>query len=172
MPKSSCGTSFGCSRRAVITGTKKNGFYKRKGQSRDKTRPAYNKERTIIPRDKSRKKYEQLSHHHAVRSPQKRAKPNNFAQIEAAAEVVVPHIDVSPADAEQVAEEIHTPHHTPLVRPQRKCLKRRIIAKESMFDETLSINHLTRVSYIMSIIYIYIYIIIKPVGYHYHRFFS
>ena len=132
------------------------GFYERKVGDKNTKSPSYHKQRYIIPRDKSRKKYEQLSHHHAVRSPQKRAKPNNFAQIEAAAEVVVPHIDVSPADAEQVAEEIHTPHHTPLVRPQRKCLKRRIIAKESMFDETLSINHLTRVSYIMSIIYIYI----------------
>ena len=158
------------------TGKKKNNGFtpKIKGKTKDKLQASFFKERTIIPRDKSRKKYEQLSHHHAVRSPQKRAKPNIFAQIEAAAEVVVPHIDVSPADAEQVAEEIHTPHHTPLVRPQRKCLKRRIIAKESMFDETLSINHLTRVSYIMSIIYIYIYIYIisKPVGYHYHRFFS
>ena len=150
---------------------KNHGFYKQKGQTKDNTRPSFKKERLIAQPNALRKRVA-ASHHHELRSPQKRAKPNNFAQIEAAAEVVVPHIDVSPADAEQVAEEIHTPHHTPLVRPQRKCLKRRIIAKESMFDETLSINHLTRVSYIMSITYIYIYIISKPVGYHYHRFFS
>ena len=126
---------------------KNKGFSKRKAGGKDKKDPSFHKQRYIIPRDKSRKKDEQLSHHHAVRSPQKRAR------IEAAVDLPC---EVSPADAEQVAEEIHTPHHTPLVRPQRKCLKRRIIAKESMFDETLSINHLTRVSYIMSIIYIYI----------------
>ena len=132
---------------------KKHGFYKQKGKTKDKLQASFFKERLIVPN--ALRKRVAVSHHHELRSPQKRAKPNNFAQIEAAAEVVVPHIDVS-ADAEQVAEEIHTPHHTPLVRPQRKCLKRRIIAKESMFDETLSINHLIRVSYIMSIIYIYI----------------
>ena len=140
------------------TGKKKNyGFTpKKKGKTKDKLQASFFKER-LIAQPNALRKIDAESHHHAVRSPQKRAKPNIFAQIEAAAEVVVPHIDVSPADAEQVAEEIHTPHHTPLVRPQRKCLKRRIIAKESIFDETLSINHLTRVSYIMSIIYIYIY---------------
>ena len=140
------------------TGKKKNyGFTpKKKGKTKDKLQASFFKER-LIAQPNALRKIDAESHHHELRSPQKRAKPNNFAQIEAAAEVVVPHIDVSPADAEQVAEEIHTPHHTPLVRPQRKCLKRRIIAKESMFDETLSINHLTRVSYIMSITYIYIY---------------
>ena len=79
----------------VFGKVKNNRFCKRKGQSRDKTRPAYNKERTTIPRDKSRKKDEQLSHHHLVRSPQKRAR------IEAAVDLPC---DVSPADAEAFAE--------------------------------------------------------------------
>ena len=47
---------------------KKNCFFKRKGQSRDKTRPAFTKETTIIPRNQTRKK----THHHTPRSPQKK----------------------------------------------------------------------------------------------------
>ena len=100
------------------------------------------------------------------RSPQKRARiepaeevVETFTQIEAAKEVVLPHIDVSPADAEQAAEELHTPHYVPpvAVKPQRLCLKRRISENSSIFDEALGVNDLARVSYIMSIIYIYIY---------------
>ena len=141
----------------------------RKGQSRDKTRPAFTKETTIIPRNQTRKK----THHHTPRSPQKRARMEaaeevveTFTQIEAADEVVLPHIDVSPADAEQAAEELHTPHYVPpvAVRPQRLCLKRRISENSSIFDEALGVNDLARVSFIMSIVYththayIYIYI--------------
>ena len=71
------------------------GFYERKRPSRDKTRPAYNKERTIIPHHQARKADEKLSYHHLVRSPQKRK------IIEAAVDLPC---DVSPADAEPFAE--------------------------------------------------------------------
>ena len=85
------------------TGKKKNnGFYKIKGKSKDKLQASFFKERLIVPN--ALRKRVAASHHHELRSPQKRAKPNNFAQIEAAAEVVVPHIDVYPADAEPFAE--------------------------------------------------------------------
>ena len=53
---------------------KNKGFSKRKAGGKDKKDPSFHKQRYIIPRDKSRKKDEQLSHHHAVRSPQKRAR--------------------------------------------------------------------------------------------------
>ena len=71
------------------------GFWKRKAGGKDTKDPSFHKQRYLIPRDKSRKKDEQLSHHHAVRSPQKRAR------IEAAVDVPC---DVSPADAEPIAE--------------------------------------------------------------------
>ena len=74
---------------------KKNGFRKEKRPSRDKTRPAFTKETTIIPRNQTRKK----THHHTPRSPQKRAR------IEAAVDVPC---DVSPADAEPFAEPLST----------------------------------------------------------------
>ena len=119
---------------------KKNGFCKQKRQSRDKTRPAFNKETTIV-QPNALWKIVAATHHHELRSPQKRAKTTDFAEIEAAEEVVLPHIDVSPADAEQAAEELHTPHYVPpvAVRPQRLCLKRRIIENSSIFDEALSV---------------------------------
>ena len=81
---------------------KKNGFSNRKLGTKNKKHPSFNKERLIVPN--ALRKRVTVSHHHELRSPQKRAKPNNFAQIEAAAEVVVPHIDVYPADAEPFAE--------------------------------------------------------------------
>ena len=81
---------------------KKHGFYKQKGKTKDKLQASFFKERLIVPN--ALRKRVAASHHHELRSPQKRAKPNNFAQIEAAAEVVVPHIDVYPADAEPFAE--------------------------------------------------------------------
>ena len=74
---------------------KNKGFSKRKAGDKNTKSPSYHKQRYIIPRDKSRKKDEQLSHHHAVRSPQKRAR------IEAAVDVPC---DVSPADVEPFAE--------------------------------------------------------------------
>ena len=81
---------------------KKHGFYKQKGKTKDKLQASFFKERLIVPN--ALRKRVAASHHHELRSPQKRAKPNNFAQIEAAAEVVVPHIDVYPANAEPFAE--------------------------------------------------------------------
>ena len=74
---------------------KSHGFWKRKAGGKDTKDPSFHKQRYIIPRAKSRKKDEQLSHHHAVRSPQKRAR------IEAAVDLPC---DVSPADAEPFAE--------------------------------------------------------------------
>ena len=74
---------------------KKHGFYKHKAGDKNTKSPSFHKQRYIIPRAKSRKKDEQLSHHHAVRSPQKRAR------IEAAVDVPC---DVSPADVELFAE--------------------------------------------------------------------
>ena len=112
---------------------KSHGFYKPKAGGKDTKDPSFHKQRYIIPRDNQTRK--KVSHHHTPRSPQKRARieaaeevVGTFTQIEAADEVVLPHIDVSPADAEQVAEELHTPHYVPpvAVRPQRLCLKRRI----------------------------------------------
>ena len=71
------------------------GFYERKVGDKNTKSPSYHKHRYIIPRDTSRKIDEQLSHHHAVRSPQKRAR------IEAAVDLPC---EVSPADAEPFAE--------------------------------------------------------------------
>ena len=105
---------------------KKNGFSNRKLPSRDKTRPAFTKERLIVQPNALRKalrktlQKEHLTHHQVPRSPQKRARieaaeevVETFTQIDAAEEAVLPHIDVSPADAEQAAEELHTPHYVP-----------------------------------------------------------
>ena len=75
-----------------------------KAGTKDNTRPSFKKERLNVQQTNALRKRVAASHHHELRSPQKRAKPNNFAQIEAAAEVVVPHIDVYPADAEPFAE--------------------------------------------------------------------
>ena len=110
---------------------KSHGFHKHKAGDKNTKSPSYHKQRYIIPRDHTRKNDKEPSHHHEFRSPQKRAKPNNFAQIEVVGEIDLTR-DVSPADVEQVAEELHTPLHMPLVRPQRVCLKRRITAKESI----------------------------------------
>ena len=74
---------------------KSHGFYKPKAGGKDTKDPSFHKQRYVIPRAKSRKKDEQLSHHHAVRSPQKRAR------IEAAVDLPC---NVSPADAEPFAE--------------------------------------------------------------------
>ena len=84
---------------------KKNGFSNRKRPSRDKTRPAlFTKETTIIPRHQTRKADEKPSHHHAVRSPQKRAR------IEAAEEVVLSqilsHVSEPLSSASLVTEEL------------------------------------------------------------------
>ena len=73
---------------------KKNGFCKQKRQSRDKTRPAFTKETTIVQPNALRKKVAE-SHHHTPRSPQKRTR------MEAAVDLPC---DVSPADAEPFAE--------------------------------------------------------------------
>ncbi len=89
---------------------KKHDFCKQKTGDKNRQSPSYHKQRTIVQPSVKRNEYrialkkERLTHHQVPRSPQKRAKPNNFAQIEAAAEVVVPHIDVYPADAEPFAE--------------------------------------------------------------------
>ncbi len=131
-----------------------------------------NKEKLTVQPSVKRKALRKASHHHTPRSPQKtKQKPieivtddeevvETFTQIEAAEEVVLPHIDVSPADAEQVAEELHTPHYVPpvAVRPQRLCLKRRISENSSIFDEALGVNDLARVSYIISILHTHIYV--------------
>ena len=156
---------------------KKHGFYKQKAGTKNKKHASFKKERLNVQQTNALRKIVAESHHHTPRSPQKRARieaaeevVETFTQIEAAKEVVLPHIDVSPADAEQAAEELHTPHYVPpvAVRPQRLCLKRRISENSSIFDEALGVNDLARVSYIMSIVYthththtyIYIYIYI------------
>ena len=74
---------------------KSHGFYKRKAGDKNTKSPSFHKQRYIIPRDKSRKKDEQLSHHHLVRSPQKRTR------MEAAVDLPC---DVFPVDAEPFAE--------------------------------------------------------------------
>ena len=74
---------------------KSHGFYKQKAGGKDTKDPSFHKQRYIIPRDKSRKKDEQLSHHHLVRSPQKRTR------MEAAVDLPC---DVFPVDAEPFAE--------------------------------------------------------------------
>ena len=146
---------------------KKHGFWKQKGGDKNRKSPSFNKEKLTVQPSVKRKALRKASHHHTPRSPQKRARieaaeevVETFTQIEAAEEVVLPHIDVSPADAEQAAEELHTPHYVPpvAVRPQRLCLKRRISENSSIFDEALGVNDLARVSYIMSIVYTHTYI--------------
>ena len=58
---------------------KKNGFCKQKRQSRDKTRPAFTKETTIVQpnalRKALREKKERFTHHQVPRSPQRRQPP-------------------------------------------------------------------------------------------------
>ena len=73
---------------------KKNGFSNRKLPSRDKTRPAFTKERLIV-QPNARRKIVAVTHHHELRSPQKRTR------MEAAVDLPC---DVSPADAEPFAE--------------------------------------------------------------------
>ncbi len=80
----------------MVFGKKKNnGFKHQKAGTKNKKRLSFHKQRYIIPRDKSRKKDEQPSHHHAVRSPQKRTR------MEAAVDLPC---DISSADAEPFAE--------------------------------------------------------------------
>ena len=71
---------------------KSHGFRKPKGQTKDNTRPSFFKERLIVPN--ALRKRVAASHHHAVRSPQKRTR------IEAAVDLPC---DVSSADAEPFA---------------------------------------------------------------------
>ena len=73
---------------------KNHGFRKQKGQTKDNTRPSFKKERLIAQPNALRKRVA-ASHHHELRSPQKRAR------IEAAVDVPC---DVSPADVEPFAE--------------------------------------------------------------------
>ena len=56
---------------------KSHGFYKPKAGGKDTKDPSFHKQRYVIPRDnQTRKKDKEPSHHHAVRSPQKkRQKP-------------------------------------------------------------------------------------------------
>ena len=72
---------------------KKKAFFKRKRPSRDKTRPAFIKEK-LIAQPNALWKIDAESHHHAVRSPQKRTR------TEAAVDLPC---DVSSADAEPFA---------------------------------------------------------------------
>ena len=51
---------------------KKNGFCKQKRQSRDKTRPAFTKERLNVQQTNALRKKVAESHHHTPRSPQKK----------------------------------------------------------------------------------------------------
>ena len=74
---------------------KHSSFWKRKRPSRDKTRPAFAKERLNVQQTNALRKKVAESHHHTPRSPQKRAR------IEAAVDLPC---DVSPADAEPFAE--------------------------------------------------------------------
>ena len=78
-----------------------------KAGTKNTKHPSFNKEK-YIPRDKSRKKDEQPSHHHAVRSPQKRAR------IEAAVDLPC---DISPADAELFAEPFPVAEPSPVAEP-------------------------------------------------------
>ena len=72
---------------------KKHGFYKQKGKTKDKLQASFFKERLIVPN--ALRKRVAASHHHLVRSPQKRTR------IEAAVDLPC---DVSPADVEPFAE--------------------------------------------------------------------
>ena len=93
----------------MVFGKKKNnGFKHQKAGTKNKKHLSFHKQRYIIPRDKSRKKDEQPSHHHAVRSPQKRTR------MEAAVDVPC---DVSPADAEPFAEPFSVAEPFPVAEP-------------------------------------------------------
>ena len=70
-----------------------NCFCKKKGKTKDKLQASFFKERLIVPN--ALRKRVAASHHHLVRSPQKRTR------IEAAVDLPC---DVSPADAELFAE--------------------------------------------------------------------
>ena len=83
---------------------KNHGFRKRKGQTKDKLHASFFKERSIAQPNALRK-IDAESHHHAVRSPQKRTR------IEAA--VDLPR-DVSPADAEPFAEPFSVAEPSPI----------------------------------------------------------
>ena len=87
---------------------KSHGFRKHKAGDKNTKSPSYHKQRYIIPRDKSRKKDEQLSHHHAVRSPQKRAR------MEAAVDLPC---DISSIDAEPFAEPFRVAEPSPVAEP-------------------------------------------------------
>ena len=70
---------------------KSNCFCKKKGKTKDKLQASFFKERLIAQPNALRKIDAEL-HHHAVRSPQKRAKPNNFTQIAVVEEIDLPRV--------------------------------------------------------------------------------
>ena len=86
----------------VFGKVKKNGFCKQKGVDKNRQSPSYHKQRTILQPSVKRKRVA-ASHHHELRSPQKRTR------MEAAVDLPC---DVSPADADAepfpVAEPLST----------------------------------------------------------------
>ena len=69
---------------------KHSSFWKQKRQSRDKTRPAFSKETTIVQPNALRKRVA-ASHHQVPRSPQKRLKIKAAEEVVPAEEVGLPH---------------------------------------------------------------------------------
>ena len=85
---------------------KSHGFWKRKGQTKDKLQASFFKERLIVPN--ALRKRVAASHHHAVRSPQKRTR------IEAAVDLPC---DVFPVDAEPFAKPSPVALPLPVAEP-------------------------------------------------------
>ena len=76
---------------------KNNDFCKQKRRSRDKTRPAFAKERLIAQSNALRKAFrktlqkERLTHHQVPRSPQRRSRIEAAEEVVPAEEVGLPH---------------------------------------------------------------------------------